>query len=72
MAYMQIIKFNIDNIIFSFDNFFHLLAKIIFLVFGYGHGVGMSQHGAQGMAKEGYDYVEIIQHYYKDVEIVNK
>ena len=39
---------------------------------GYGHGVGMSQYGALGMAKEGYDYIEIIQHYYKDVEIVNK
>lgn len=31
---------------------------------GYGHGVGMSQYGAQGMAKEGYDYQEILAHYY--------
>ena len=46
--------------------------SFIFQTSGYGHGVGMSQHGAQGMAKEGYDYLEIIQHYYKDVEIVNK
>ena len=46
--------------------------SFVFQTSGYGHGVGMSQHGAQGMAKEGYDYVEIIQHYYKDVEIVNK
>ena len=36
---------------------------------GYGHGVGMSQYGANGMAKEGYNYEEIIKHYYKDVEI---
>ena len=36
---------------------------------GYGHGVGMSQYGANGMAKEGYNYKEIIEHYYKDVEI---
>lgn len=31
---------------------------------GYGHGVGMSQYGAQGMAKGGYDYQEILSHYY--------
>ena len=31
---------------------------------GYGHGVGMSQYGAQGMAKEGYSYKEILSHYY--------
>ena len=36
---------------------------------GYGHGVGMSQYGANGMAKEGYNYKEIINHYYQDVEI---
>ena len=31
---------------------------------GYGHGVGMSQYGANGMAKEGYNYNEILKHYY--------
>ena len=31
---------------------------------GYGHGVGMSQYGAQGMAKKGYNYQEILSHYY--------
>lgn len=31
---------------------------------GYGHGVGMSQYGALGMAREGYDYKEILAHYY--------
>ena len=36
---------------------------------GYGHGVGMSQYGANGMAKEGYNYKEILKHYYGDVEI---
>ena len=36
---------------------------------GYGHGVGMSQYGANGMAKEGYKYDEILKHYYKGVEI---
>ncbi len=32
--------------------------------FGYGHGVGMSQWGAIGMAEDGYDYQEILAHYY--------
>lgn len=31
---------------------------------GYGHGVGMSQYGAHGMAKNGYSYHEILAHYY--------
>lgn len=37
---------------------------------GYGHGVGLSQYGAEGMAKEGYTYIDILKHYYKDVEIL--
>ena len=36
---------------------------------GYGHGVGMSQYGAQGMAKEGFMYDEILKYYYSGVEI---
>lgn len=36
---------------------------------GYGHGVGMSQSGAQSLAKQGYDYEYIIHHYYNKVEI---
>ena len=31
---------------------------------GYGHGVGMSQYGAQGMALDGYTYKQILNHYY--------
>lgn len=38
--------------------------QVIFITRGYGHGVGMSQYGANGMAKEGYQYKEIISHYY--------
>lgn len=38
---------------------------------GYGHGVGMSQWGAEGMADEGYNCKEILKHYYTDVEIVS-
>ncbi|MEH7235246.1 stage II sporulation protein D [Bacillus sp. JJ1562] len=36
---------------------------------GYGHGVGMSQFGADGMAKDGKSYKEIVTHYYQGVEI---
>ena len=36
---------------------------------GYGHGVGMSQWGANGMAKNGKDYEEILKHYYTGVTI---
>ena len=36
---------------------------------GYGHGVGMSQYGALGMAKEGYNYKQILEYYYNGAEI---
>jgi stage II sporulation protein D len=42
---------------------------LTFFTKGYGHGVGMSQYGANGMAKEGYNYKEILLHYYYGVEI---
>ena len=38
---------------------------------GYGHGVGMSQYGANNMAKEGYNYEQILKYYYQNVEIAN-
>ncbi len=43
--------------------------KIIFKTKGYGHGVGMSQYGANGMAKEGYTYKDILTHYYQGTNI---
>lgn len=36
---------------------------------GYGHGVGMSQYGANEMAKNGSTYEEILKHYYNNIEI---
>lgn len=42
---------------------------LIFTTKGYGHGIGMSQYGANGMAEEGKTYKDIVNHYYKDVEI---
>lgn len=43
--------------------------KIKFEVKGYGHGVGMSQTGADSMAKSGANYEEIIKHFYSNVQI---
>ncbi len=43
--------------------------NFIFTVSGYGHGVGMSQYGANYMAQQGFTYKEILKHYYKGVEI---
>ena len=44
--------------------------KIRFLVTGYGHGVGMSQTGADSLAKQGKNSEEIIKHFYTNVEIM--
>lgn len=42
----------------------------VFTCMGYGHGVGMSQNGANYMAKQGSDYKEILSHYYPGTEII--
>lgn len=39
---------------------------------GYGHGVGMSQEGAIKMCEEGYEYWEVIEHYFKGVKVIKK
>lgn len=43
--------------------------NLVFFVTGYGHGVGMSQYGANAMAAEGADYQEILTHYYTGVTV---
>lgn len=43
--------------------------RIFFLTKGYGHGVGMSQWGAQGMAEQGKSAEEIVKHYYRGIEL---
>lgn len=43
--------------------------SITFTSSGSGHGVGMSQYGADGMAENGYDYREILSHYYSGTEV---
>lgn len=54
------------------SNYFEIIKKdniIIINTKGYGHGVGMSQFGANEMAKEGSDYKKILKHYYEGTEI---
>lgn len=36
---------------------------------GYGHGVGLSQYGARGMADHGYNYIDILKYYYKGIDV---
>ncbi|MDK2799750.1 MAG: stage sporulation protein [Clostridiales bacterium] len=43
--------------------------NIVFNVKGNGHGVGMSQYGANYLAEQGKDYEEILKYYYKDIKI---
>lgn len=38
---------------------------------GFGHGIGMSQYGADAMAKKGYTYDKILKFYYQNIEIKN-
>ncbi|MEE0880949.1 MAG: SpoIID/LytB domain-containing protein, partial [Turicibacter sp.] len=46
--------------------------KVVITTYGYGHGVGMSQYGANELAKQGKTYDEIIKYYYQNVNINEK
>jgi stage II sporulation protein D len=43
--------------------------KVVIKTLGWGHGVGMSQWGANGMAMEGYKAEDIVKHYYQGIQI---
>ena len=60
----KILNLNSSNFSITYDN-----EEIKFNVKGYGHGVGMSQWGAEGMAKEGYKYYDILFHYFQGTDI---
>ena len=56
------------------SNYFYISIEnnnVVVLTRGFGHGVGMSQYGAEGMANNGYSYKEILEHYYKGTTIKN-
>ncbi|NLY89394.1 MAG: stage II sporulation protein D [Firmicutes bacterium] len=43
---------------------------ILLTTTGYGHGVGMCQYGADGLARQGWDFRSILKYYYRGVEVV--
>lgn len=43
--------------------------EFIFTTYGYGHGVGMSQNGANTLASQGYDYKQILEYYYEGITV---
>lgn len=50
----------------------HQDGKFRIIVLGYGHGVGMSQCGANAMAEQGADYQQILKHYYAEISLIRK
>lgn len=73
---------NVDGVEFSGVSFRSMLglrsadfdivkddSGVVITTRGYGHGVGMSQYGANGMGKAGYSYRDILLHYYPGVSI---
>ncbi len=48
----------------------HTDGKFVFTVHGYGHGIGMSQYGANAMAHSGASYSDILSHYYPGTFLV--
>lgn len=62
----MLLKLNSTNFEFEITE-----SEVNFSCKGYGHGVGMSQWGANVMAKENKGYEEILKHYYTGVEIVD-
>lgn len=62
----HVIEMRSTNFDLSFDS-----NSVILTTRGYGHGVGMSQTGANVMAQQGNDYRDILFHYYTGVQLVN-
>jgi stage II sporulation protein D len=60
----EIFDLNSANFTFSFTD-----SNVVIDITGYGHGVGMSQYGANAMAKKGKDYLEILTHYYTGITV---
>lgn len=60
----EIFKLKSANFTVEYKN-----SDFVFNTFGYGHGVGMSQYGADYMARQGSTYTEILLHYYNGVSI---
>lgn len=64
IEFRKIFKLNSANFTIRIDK-----DKIYIDCIGYGHGVGMSQWGANAMAKEGKSYIDILKHYFSKCDI---
>lgn len=62
-------EYNINNVSVTVDKVMPNNTLVI-TGKGWGHGVGMSQFGAKGMAEAGHNYIEILKHYYTNVEVM--
>lgn len=54
---------------FNVKAFGTIPGRFVFSGGGWGHAVGMSQWGARNMANQGYNYRQILQHYYTGIDI---
>ncbi len=54
----------------SFDISYSSDGYFIFTTYGWGHGVGMSQNGANILAKKGYTYDQILKYYYTGIDVL--
>ncbi len=77
----RVLSISVDKALYSGENFRKALALnstcftctaskngIVFKTIGYGHGVGMCQYGANGMAKQRFTYKQILRHYYRGIQ----
>jgi len=62
----ELFSLNSTNFSITYDKKLNIIDIV---TYGYGHGVGMSQWGANGMAKKGSNYLEILKHFYTDIDI---
>ena len=58
-----------SNKIYEGGTVYPVDGKFVFYGRGNGHGVGMSQYGAKGMAEAGYNYKEILEYYYTGITV---
>lgn len=62
--FRRLLGLNSSNFSFKFNS-----SEVIIICKGYGHGVGMSQWGANAMAKSGKSYKDILTHYYQGIKV---
>ena len=79
----RVLSLKVNNTFFKGTDFRKLLSlkstdfeieindKIYITTKGYGHGVGMSQYGAQLLSLQGFKYSDILKRYYQNIEITN-